>query len=109
MAWASCSVSAVCALAGKAAPKTPDIAKPISEAKILGIMCGHSIQTGKTTASSLQLIVWDGPFLDVDQGSASREELVEADVRFGSQADILASRCDVRFTPTSRHRETPVG
>ena len=42
----------VCALAGKAAPKTPDIAKPISKAKILGLMCGYSIQTGKTTASS---------------------------------------------------------
>jgi hypothetical protein len=47
--------------------------------------------------------VWGGPFLDVDQGSAPREELVEADVRFGSKPDIDARPADVCFTPESGH------
>jgi len=47
-----------------------------------------SLDPSKTTASSFQLIVWGGPFLDVDQGSAPREELVQADVRFGAKRDM---------------------
>jgi hypothetical protein len=31
------------------------------------------------------------------------------DVRFGSQADILAIGCDIRFTPKSGHSEATVG
>jgi len=35
--------------------------------------------------------------------------MLRPDVRFGSKADIAACPNHVRFTPKSRHRETPFG